>query len=116
MYVLEKLELRLNENKTNIIPAKNGVIFLKMHYYPKEDTSVYIKQTKKARHIEKRKLLKFKDMLDNGLIDYTDIRCHYLAHRSHIDIISDKKYLKALDDYYNELFVEYYMKHGYFDF
>lgn len=115
-YINTTLHLDFNKNKTYIVPAKKGIKFLKMHFYPRENTKIDIHSSKKSRHNERRKLLKYRDMLDKGEIDIESIHSHYMSHRAYENISTNKELLYLYDEFYNETFVDFYVENGYFDF
>ena len=106
---LYTIGLILNKNKTTIVPAKEGILFLKFHFYLGNNIrEIYIKPNKKSIKNEKRKLIKMVELFKEGYIILpSDIKQSYDSWKGHIQradsyieqIIMDQLFENILTNY-----------------
>lgn len=102
---LARIGLQLNANKTNIIPANEGVVFLKFHYYVKDTGKIVLIADKTNRLREQRKLKKMSGLLKDEVIQYSDVVCSYNSWKGHIGKGNDKYLLDYMNSLYDSLFI-----------
>jgi len=100
---VEEIGLSLNE-KTNIFPLKNGIDFLGFHLYLTDTGKVIRKIRRKSKFNARRKLKKFKGLLDGGKIPYTKIRESYQSWRGHAEKGNTYHLVRYMDWLYYSLF------------
>lgn len=104
--IVDELGLELNEKKTRIIKATHVITFLKTRFNLLEDGRVLKRPYRKSITRERRKLKKLKRKLDNGEIEFKDVRASYNSWRGSL---KDKKCYKtreSMDNLFNQLFIE----------
>lgn len=106
--ILKQLKLNLNLKKTHIVKLTHGFTFLQIKYNVLSNKIVKrISHNKIVR--ERRRLKKFKKLLDNGKMSLKDIENCYKSWRG--TIISEhnfyKKSLNELDKLYKTIFITY---------
>lgn len=85
VFLKEKLRLEMNE-KTQIIPAKNGVDYLGFHSYITETGKVIRKIRRNSKSKMNRKIKKFNKLYQEDKISYEQIRqstASWLGHAKH---------------------------------
>ena len=103
---LLRIGLQLNEKKTNIIHIKDGAIFLKFHFYLKDTGKVIMIASKEGRIREQRKLKSMSDLLDEGLIEYSDILGSFKSWRGHVQLGNNKYVIDYMNALFDSLFIE----------
>jgi hypothetical protein len=99
------LKITIHLKKTKIVPLRKGILFLKGRYYLLENGKVLRRPCKESALRMRRKLRKFKVLLDEGKMSYDDIRNAYQSWRgSFMKRFNAYHLLKRMDDFYNELF------------
>lgn len=118
---LKELGMFLSPNKTNIMHASEGVKFLKVHFYPKENGFVLMVPNKKAYKKQRIKLIKMKELLMQGEIaSVNDIYNAYMSYRgyamtsgngynmiNHIDQLFDYLFEEEFENQYVEELVNH---------
>ena len=99
------LHMQLNYNKSNIISISEGVLFLKVHFYVSNTGVIYRKVYKATIKRIKNKMNKFSDMLNEGTIRFTDIRCYYSSVRGSLLRADCYNEISALDQLFNTLYI-----------
>ena len=102
---LAGIGLTMNK-KTNIYPLKQGIVFLKWHFYLSNTGKVYRKMSRRALMKERRKLKKLKSLLDSFRITAEDVRTHYQSWTANAKRGSTYNDRQAMDKYYINLFKE----------
>ena len=102
---LAKIGLSMNK-KTNLYPLRQGLVFLKWHYYLSDTGKVVRKMSHKALTKERRKLKKLKTVLDAGKITMQDVRNHYQSWTSNTKRGSTYNVRQAMDKHYFKIFEE----------
>lgn len=100
-----ELGLTLN-NKTQILPLKNGIDFLGFHSYITESGKVIRKVRRKSKNNVRRKLKKFKGLIDSGKMTQQQVVSSYQSWRGHASKGNSHHLLRDMDAYYNKLFKE----------
>jgi hypothetical protein len=101
------LDITINERKTRIIPLREGFTFLKGKYSLTESGRVVRRAGRESARRMRRKLRKFKGLLDAGRMQYTDIRTSYQAWRNgYMKRFNDFYKICGIDRLYDELFIK----------
>ena len=102
----EKLGLCINEKKTHICKLSDKFTYLQMRYQLTE-TGKVVKRVKPATITrERRKLKKYKKLLDNGEVTYKNIEQSYKSWMGKYTKVMSKRQTKNIKRLYNELFKE----------
>ena len=101
-YLLE-YGLELNE-KTQILPLKNGIDFLGFHTYLTDSGKVICKLRKRSKENMKRKMRKFAKNYEAGTMSIYDIRQSYGSWRSFASYGNTHHLIYDMDKYYHKLF------------
>ena len=102
----EKLGLYINEKKTQICKLSDKFTYLQMRYQLTE-TGKVVKRVKPATITrERRKLKKYKKLLDNGEVTYKNIEQSYKSWMGKYTKVMSKRQTKNIKRLYNELFKE----------
>jgi hypothetical protein len=101
------LDITINGRKTRIIPLSEGFAFLKGKYSLTESGRVIRRASRDAAVRMRRKLRKFKGLLDAGKMHYADIRSSYQAWRNgYMKRFNDFYKITKIDRLYDELFIQ----------
>lgn len=100
-----ELGLTLN-NKTQLLPLKNGIDFLGFHTYLTESGKVIRKVRHRSKNNVRRKLKKFKGLVDGGKMTQAQVVCSYQSWKGHASKGNSYHLIRNMDDYYNKLFKE----------
>lgn len=107
----KKLGITINERRTQIVRLDKGSFpFLKKRMMLTKTGRVVIRLTRQRLARERRKLRKYKGMLDDGRIEMLAIRQHYQSFRGGAEKYNMKKKLENMDELYKELFGEEELK------
>jgi hypothetical protein len=105
--VCESLKIAVHERKTKIVPLERGLLFLKGKYYLLESGKVLRRPCKASALRMKRKLRKFKTLVEAGRMDYADIRDSYRSWRgSYMKRFRAYHSVRSVDALYNTVFLE----------
>jgi hypothetical protein len=105
--VCDDLDITINERKTRIIPLSEGFTFLKGKYSLTESGRIIRRANRDSAVRMRRKLRKFKGLLDAGEIRYEDIRASYQAWRNgYMKRFNDFYKICKIDRLYDELFIK----------
>lgn len=96
----------LNEKKTHIARLDRTFTFLKVRYDLTGTGRVVKRPNKGAITRERRKLKKFREMLDSGEMEYPKIEEQYKSWRGNYNGYSAHYAMMAMDKLYNELFIK----------
>ena len=94
--------LELNE-KTQILPLKNGIDFLGFHTYLTDTGKVICKLRKRSKENMKRKLRKYAKNYEAGTMSIEKIRQSYGGWRSFASYGNTHHLIDDMDKYYNKL-------------
>jgi len=109
--VASELKITLNEKKTRIVKLSNGVPFLKGRYVL-TSTGKIIKYSSSNGIVRmRRKLKRFKRLLEEGKMTADDIRTSYQSWKGNYKKRFDDYYrIKKLDKLFDELFINEWRK------
>lgn len=100
------LGIKMNPKKTQISKLEHGFVWLKLHFYLREDGAVFRKPFKKSIVRMRRKLKIFKQWCNRGKLLYADVATAYMSWKGHISKSKTKKSVLFMDALYNKLFKE----------
>lgn len=101
----DELGIVLSERKTMIIPLKRFT-FLKVRYLLTDTGKVIMKPNPKAFTRMRRKLRKFRAMVDNGVMTMEQVRTAYNSFYGYNQHLDCHKSLRQMDKLYYDLFGE----------
>ncbi len=103
--ICEKQGIFINHKKTQLFRLDKGFTFLKIKYRL-TDTGHLVRIPVKNNFIrERRKLKRFKNLLDKGLIEFHDIEEQYKSWKGNIKKYDCHKSLRSLDKLFDDLFI-----------
>jgi hypothetical protein len=103
----EKLKLAVNTKKTRIVKLSDGVDFLKGKYRLLPSGKVLRLPGKESTKRMRRKLKKFKALLDAGRMSYRDVYAAYQSWRGNYKKRFNASYrILRMDSLYNDLFIK----------
>lgn len=101
----EKLGIKLNPKKTQIVKVSHGFTFMKGRYWLTETGKVVAKPCHANTVRERRKLKKFRKLLDRGEMTIEQIACSYNSYRGYILREYDgHTTIRNMDKLFHELF------------
>jgi len=104
--ICDTLKIKINEKKTRIFPLREGVLFLKGKYYLLENGKVLRKPAKESAKRMRRKLRKFRKLIDNGKMNYQDLGTAYQSWRGNYKKrFHAYKQVQNMDRLYDTLFI-----------
>lgn len=98
------LGIVVNQRKTRILKLSNGFTFLKTRYILTDTGQVIMKPCKSSIVRMRRKLKKFKRMMDNGEMTLEDIQTSYRSWKGYISHTNSHKSVYNMDLLYIKLF------------
>lgn len=101
----DELGLKLNMKKTRIVKIDDGFTFLKKKIRIDEKGNINIRIGRKSITRMRRKLKKFKGLLDEGKMTFDDIYAAYQAWRSFSMKCDAYDTVKNMDKLFDELFI-----------
>lgn len=105
--VCESLAIDINMKKTRIVKLKDGMIFLKGKYALLESGKVLRLPCKDSTKRMRRKLKKFKGLVDAGKMSFEDLRTAYQSWRGNYRRRFNAYHrVRYMDKLYNELFIK----------
>lgn len=116
--ITQKLGITLSERKTYITKLSRGFTFLKKRYILTPSGRIITRHCRRNITYERRKLHKFKKMLDCGEIDFSIIQQQYRSWRGYLKYTpatskhyskrfkNEYKTIRSMDKLYNELFID----------
>lgn len=108
----KEIGIVLNPKKTQIVKIKKGVKFLKTMHYLTETGKIIRKPWKKSVVRMRRKLKKFKNMLEDGQMSFSDIRTSYGSWRGYIKKFNSYRTIRSMDILFNQLFTTDWISKG----
>lgn len=102
--IARDLGLFINHKKTQIVKISKGFTFLQIKYNLTETGKILQRLTPKAFTRERRKLKKYKRLLDNGKMSYSDIEQAYASWRGNAVKFNSYRSIKNTDKLYISLF------------
>jgi len=104
--ICEKLKIKINMKKTRIEKLSHGIEFLKGKYRLLPSGKVLRRPGKATTKRMRRKLIKFKELIDSGKMNYQDLRIAYQSWRGNYKRRFNAYYsIRYMDKLYNELFI-----------
>ncbi len=100
---LKGVGLELNQ-KTQIFPLRHGIDFLGFHTYLTDSGKVIRKLRRNSKNKMKKKIRKYKKMLDKGLITEKEIKLSLKAWKAHASHGNCYNLIKNMEEYYKEVF------------
>lgn len=104
--MVHELGLELNESKTHITKLENGFTFLKKRVSISESGKITVKISRKSVTRMRRKMKKFRKMLDNGVLDYEAIRIAYDSWRGFAIKYNNYATIMSMDKLFDDLFAD----------
>lgn len=104
----KELGLFINPKKTQIIKLSRGFTFLKIKYHLTETGKVIKRLSPNTITRERRRLKKYKHLLDIGKMSYKDIEMAYRSWRGNALKYHAYHSVKNLDKLFDDLFVRYF--------
>ena len=102
----------INQKKTQIVKLTKTFTFLKTRYNLTATGKVIKRINKDSVTRERRKLKKFRKMLDEGRITYNEIQEQYNSWRGNLKYYSAYNVTKNMDKLFNELFIKPFIERG----
>jgi retron-type reverse transcriptase len=100
------LKIEVNIKKTKIVKLSHGVEFLKGKYYLQPSGKILRKASRDSTTRMKRKLKKFKNLIDNGKMNMEDLRTSYQSWRGNYKRRFNAYHrVRYMDSLYNRLFI-----------
>jgi hypothetical protein len=104
--ICDTMGIIINKKKTRIVKLKDGIKFLKGIYSLAEKGKIICRANSDSRKRMRRKLNKFKKLLDTGKMVHTDIYTAYQSWRGSYKRRFNAFYtIKRMDSLYNRLFI-----------
>ena len=100
----DELGLKLNTRKTKIVKLTHGFEFLKKRTYLCENGKIIMKISRQSITRMRRKLKKFKKLLDKNLITIDNIECSYKSWRGFASQFNNYFTIINMDALYKDLF------------
>ena len=104
----KELGLFINPKKTQIIKLSRGFTFLKIKYHLTETGKVIKRLSPNTITRERRRLKKYKHLLDIGKMSYKDIEMAYRSWRGNALKYNSYHSVKNLEKLFDYLFVSYF--------
>ncbi len=104
--ICTELGITINERKSKIVKLKDGVKFLKGIYLLTETGKIIKRSTQDSRKRQRRKIKKFKTLLDEGRMSFWDVYTAYQSWRGNYRKRFDAFHtIRRMDGLYNGLFI-----------
>lgn len=110
--IADKLGLSLNDKKTYITKISKGFTFLKIKYYVLENGYVVKKLTREGIVRMRRKLKKFRVLVDEGKMGLDDVYNSMQSWLAHAKGTNSHKTVESMKKLYNELYDGYRISDG----
>lgn len=110
--VSNELGLELNWKKTMIIPLADFFRFLKTKFIITPDGKVVLKMNRGSTTTIRRKYRSFKKFLDEGTMEYSEIRSSHDSYHGHMKRGNSFKVRQSTDHYFKSVFGFYPNKKG----
>jgi len=102
----EKLKITVNLKKTRIVKLSQGMVFLKGRYILLPSGKILRLPCRESSKRMRRKLDKFRKLLNSGKIGYKDISASYQSWRGNFRRRFNAYHrVRHIDKYYNDLFI-----------
>lgn len=107
----EKLGLTVNLKKTHIVKLSHGFTFLKIKYNLLKDGTILKRLSRATVARERRKLKKYRIMVNNGTLQLETVIRAYASWRGTYSKFNSYKTIREMDRLYNSLFGGIYYEH-----
>lgn len=104
--IADELGLFINAKKTHIVKLSHGFTWLKIKYTLTETGKVVKRLSRDSVTRERRKLKKYRHLLDEGKMQYKDIENAYQSWRGNALHFDSYRTVKRMDALFNELFID----------
>lgn len=104
--ICDEYGIFINHKKTQIVKLTKTFTFLKTRYNLTDSGKVIKRINKDSVTRERRKLKKFRKMLNEGKITYPEIEEAYRSWRGNLRYYSAYNVMKNMDKLFNELFIK----------
>lgn len=104
--IADELGLFINKKKTHIAKLSTGFTWLKIKYNLTDTGKVIKRLSRDAITRERRKLKKYKHLLDEGKMPYKDIENAYQSWRGNALHFHSHNSIKRMDALFDELFID----------
>lgn len=104
--ISNELGLFINTKKTHIVKLSHGFTWLKIKYTLTETGKVVKRLSRDSITRERRKLKKYRHLLDEGKMQYKDIENAYQSWRGNALHFDSYRTVKRMDALFNELFID----------
>ncbi len=105
--VVRELGLSFNTKKTRIVKMSNGFTFMKVRYWVTSDGKIIKKLTRSGITRMRRKLKKFKGLVESGCIRMDDVYNSIQSWLAHSKIAKSYHTVKSMLKLYHKLFSDY---------
>ena len=112
-HICKELGLTFNEKKTKIVTANKGFTFLKVQYRVTPSGKVVRKLTRAGTVRMRRKLKKFRHLVDEGRMTLDDVYNSIQSWVAHSEVANSYKTRRCMLRLYNDLFDGYLMTNKY---
>lgn len=113
--VCDELGLFINPKKTQIVKLSHGFTFLKIKYNLTETGKVQERISKDSVTRMRRKLKKFRKLMDAGEMSFDDVRCAYASWKGGVSHYDSYNVVKSMDKLFDELFIHPFIGGGHRD-
>lgn len=110
--IAEELGLHINAKKTQIVKISHGFTWLKVKYNLTGTGKIIKRITSERIARERRKLRKYRRLLDEGKMPYEDIEQAYRSWRGGVEKFQSYRSLKNMDRLFDELFINPFLEGG----
>jgi hypothetical protein len=102
------LNITINQKKTRIVKLSDGLVFLKGKYALLETGKILCLPGKDSTKRMRRKLNKFKSLVDAGKMSINDLRSAYQSWRgNYTRRFNAYHQVRYMDELYNNLFIKH---------
>lgn len=101
--ICDELGLFINPKKTQIVKLSHGFTFLKIKYNLTETGKVQERISKDSVTRMRRKLKKFRKLMDAGEMSFDDVRCAYASWKGGVSHCDSYNVVKSMDKLFDEL-------------
>ena len=113
--ICDELGLFINPKKTQIVKLSHGFTFLKIKYNLTETGKVQERISKDSVTRMRRKLKKFRKLMDAGEMSFGDVRCAYASWKGGVSHYDSYNVVKSMDKLFDELFIHPFIGGGHRD-
>ena len=110
--ICTELKITISEKKTRIVKLSHGFSYLKTQFYITESGKIVRKPCHSAIVRQRRKLKRQKRLIDNGVMEISDVRTSYISFRGSMVHKNARHSLHSMDELYNRLFIEEWLREG----